>query len=186
MDKLGNNIIPISFHLLFHKIQNLLFKFLFINPIDFLHNTRTFLNAVIAMSIWQGLAFSILIYLAGLQNIPSELYEAASIDGANAIQKFWRITIAMLRPQILFLTVTGTIGALQVFEQIYILGGGSGEAGTKFGPADSGMTMVCYLYRKGFEDFQMGQASAIAYVLFAIIFILTYINWKWLLGRRTD
>ena len=127
-----------------------------------------------------------MIYLAGLQNISYELYEAASIDGANAVQQFWRITIPGLRPQILFLTVTGTIGALQVFEQIYILGGGSGEAGTKFGPADSGMTMVCYIYRKGFEQFRMGEASAVAYVLFAIIFILTYINWKWLLGRQSD
>ena len=156
------------------------------DPIDFLHNSRSFLNAVITMSIWQGLAFVILIYLAGLQNIPTEHYEAASIDGANILQKFWNITIPALRPQILFLTVTGTIGALQVFEQIYILGGGAGEAGTKFGPSDSGMTMVCYIYRKGFEEFRMGQASAIAYVLFAIIFVLTYINWKWLLGRQQD
>ncbi len=156
------------------------------DPIDFLHNSNTFLNSVILMSIWQGLAFVILIYLAGLQNIPRELYEAAEIDGANAIQKFFRITIVLLKPQILFLTVIGIIGSLQVFEQIYILGGGAGEAGSRFGPGDSGMTVVCYLYRKGFEDFQMGQASAVAYILFAIIFVLTYINWKWLLGRNSD
>ena len=156
------------------------------DPIDFLHDSRTFLNAVIVMSIWQGLAFVILIYLAGLQNIPKEHYEAAAIDGASAFRQFIHITLPSLRPQILFLTITGTIGALQVFEQIYILGGGAGEAGSKFGPADSGMTIVCYIYRKGFEQFQMGEASAAAYVLFAVIFILTYINWKWLLGKKSN
>ncbi len=156
------------------------------DPVNFLHNSQTFLYAVIAMSVWQGLAFTVLIYLAGLQNIPNELYEAAAIDGANALQNFWQITLSMLRPQILFLTVTGTIGALQVFDQIYVLGGGAGEAGSKFGPADSGMTMVCYLYRKGFEDFKMGESSAIAYILFAIIFVLTYINFKWLFGKKVD
>ena len=76
-------------------------------------------------------------------------------------------------------------GALQVFEQIYMLGGGSGEAGSKFGPADSGMTIVCYIYRKGFEDFQMGEASAVAYLLFAVIFILTWVNWKILRRQET-
>ncbi|MDI6783952.1 MAG: extracellular solute-binding protein [bacterium] len=154
------------------------------DPVMFLQDSQTFLYAVIVMSIWHGLAFVILIYLAGLQNIPKEHYEAASIDGANFIQQFFRITLPSLRPQITFLTIIGTIGAMQVFEQIYMLGGGAGEAGSKFGPADSGMTIVCHIYRKGFEDFQMGEASAVAYILFGVIFILTFINWKML--RRQE
>ncbi|MCI0512364.1 extracellular solute-binding protein [candidate division KSB1 bacterium] len=148
------------------------------DPIIFLKNKRTFLNGIIVMSIWQGLAFQILILLAGLQNIPDSLYEAASIDGAGPFSQFFKITLPGLRPQIIFLTVMGTIGCVQVFEQIFMLGGGSSEPGAKFGPEDCGMTMVPYIYRTGFEDFHMGDASAIAYILFVVIFILTYINWK--------
>jgi len=148
------------------------------DPIVFLNDPHAFLNCVIVMSIWHGLAFVILINLAGLQNIPKELYEAAQIDGAGAVRRFFSVTVPSLRPQITFLVVMGTIGAVQVFEQIYILGGGSSEAGTKFGPSDSGMTMVPLIFRKGFEDFHMGEASAVAYVLFIVIFALTYLNWK--------
>lgn len=148
------------------------------DPILFLDNQATFLNSVIIMTIWHGLAFVILINLAGLQSIPKTLYEAATIDGAGPVQTFFRITLPALRPQIVFLTITGTIGTMQVFEQIFMLGGGSGESGTKFGPNDSGMTMVPFIFRKGFEDFRMGEASAVAYILFFILFALSLLNWK--------
>jgi len=150
------------------------------DPVLFLKDKGLFLNSVIIMSIWQGLAFTILIFLAGLQNIPKEHYEAAEIDGAGALRQFFYISLPNLKPQFTFLVVMGTIGAVQVFEQIYMLGGGGGEAESKFGPADSGMTIVPFLYRKGFEFFKMGEASAIAYILFIFLFVLTFLNLKFI------
>lgn len=153
------------------------------DPITFLQTKSTFLNSVIIMSIWQGLAFVILIFLAGLQSISKSLYEAAHIDGAGAFRQFFHISLPSLRPQLVFLVIMGTIGAIQVFEQIYMLGGGAGEAESKFGPEDSGMTIVPFLYRKGFEFFKMGEASAIAYVLFVILIALTFINFKFIMKK---
>ncbi len=154
------------------------------DPIIFLQTKSTFLNSVIIMSIWQGLAFVILIFLAGLQSISKSLYEAAEIDGAGPLRQFFHISLPSLRPQLVFLVIMGTIGAIQVFEQIYMLGGGAGEAESKFGPEDSGMTIVPFLYRKGFEFFKMGEASAIAYVLFTILIILTFVNFKFIMKKN--
>ena len=154
------------------------------DPVRFLKDKDLFLNSVIVMSIWQGLAFAILIFLAGLQNINKELYEASAIDGAGPIRQFFSISLPNLKPQLTFLVIMGTIGAVQVFEQIYMLGGGAGEAESKFGPDDSGMTIVPFLYRKGFEFFKMGEASAIAYVLFILLFILTYFNLKLIMRKE--
>jgi multiple sugar transport system permease protein len=146
------------------------------DPIYFLKDTGTFLNCVIIMSIWQGLAFTILIFLAGLQNVPNQQYEAASIDGAGSIRQFLHISLPALKPQFSFLLIMGSIGAVQVFEQIFMLGGGAGEAESKFGPDDSGMTIVPFIYRKGFEFFKMGEASAVAFILFILLFIVTFFN----------
>jgi ABC-type sugar transport system permease subunit/ABC-type glycerol-3-phosphate transport system substrate-binding protein len=155
-----------------------------VDPIHFLDDKRFFLESAITVSIWQGMAFYILILLAGLQSVPETQYEAASIDGAGPLRQFLHVSLPSLRPQIIFLTVMGTIGAVQVFEQIYMLGGGAGESGSKFGPDDSGMTMVPYIYRTGFELLRMGQASAVAYVLFAVLIILTVLNLR-ALARRS-
>ena len=154
------------------------------DPIVFLKDKSFFLNCVIVMSVWQGLAFTILIYLAGFQNIPAAQYEAAEIDGAGPFRQFLHISLPGLRPQVVFLTVMGTIGAIQVFEQIYMMGGGSGEGESKFGPDDSGMTIVPFIYRKGFEYFKMGEASAVAYILFVLLLILTIFNFKLILKKE--
>lgn len=146
------------------------------DPLQFLHSERTFLYCVILLAIWSGLAFSILIFLAGLQQIPNALYEAAEVDGASPSRKFLNISLPGLRPQIVFVSVLGLIGGFQVFEPIYMLGGGAGEAGAKFGPNDSGMTMVPLIYHTGFETFEMGKSTAIAYILFAIIFVFTVVQ----------
>jgi multiple sugar transport system permease protein len=146
------------------------------DPLQFLHSEKTFLYCVILLAIWSGLAFSILIFLAGLQQIPNALYEAAEVDGASPARRFFSISLPGLRPQILFVAVLGLIGGFQVFEPIYMLGGGAGEAGAKFGPNDSGMTMVPLIYHTGFETFEMGKSTAIAYILFAIIFIFTIVQ----------
>ena len=148
------------------------------DPIPFLTSEHTFMNCVILLAIWHGLAFTILVFLAGLQQIPIELYEAASVDGANPVKQFWNVAVPGLRPQIFFVTVLGFIGAFQVFETIYTLAGKSGDANARFGPNDSALTLVPLIYHTGFETFEMGKSAAIAYILFAMILILTAIQMR--------
>jgi len=122
------------------------------------------LPSLILMSLW-GAGASMLLYLAGLQSIPTQLYEAARIDGANAWQQFWHVTLPMLTPTIFFNLVLNIIGSYQVFTPVYIL--------TNGGPNNATLTMVLYLFRKSFQQFEFGYASAIAWVLFAIIMVFT-------------
>jgi multiple sugar transport system permease protein len=122
------------------------------------------LPSLILMSLW-GAGASMLLYLAGLQSIPTHLYEAARIDGANSWQQFWHVTLPMLTPTIFFNLVLNIIGSYQVFTPVYIL--------TNGGPNNATLTMVLYLFRKSFQQFEFGYASAIAWVLFAIIMVFT-------------
>jgi multiple sugar transport system permease protein len=124
--------------------------------------------AVIIMSIWQGLGYNIVIFLAGLQAISPDLYEAAAIDGANAPRQFWHITLPLLSPVTFFVLVLGVIGALQVFAAPYVM--------TQGGPANATLTVVMQLYREAFQFQRMGLASAMAYVLFVLIVGLTLVN----------
>lgn len=119
------------------------------------------------------MGYNMILFLAGLQNIGQDIYEAASIDGANTRQKFFSITLPLLRPTLLFVVVTGTIGAFQVFESIYVLFTDAEGVG---GLLDSGLSSVVYLYDQGFRQFNLGYASAVAWILFFIIFTLTLIN----------
>lgn len=146
------------------------------DPVPFLTSEHTFLNCVVILAIWQGLAFTILIFVAGLQQIPAQLYEAAAIDGAGPGRRFFNIAVPGLRPQILFTAVLGVIGSFQVFETIYTLAGKSGDAGARFGPNDSALTMVPLIYHTGFETFEMGKSAAIAYLLFGLILIMTFVQ----------
>ncbi|MGH4120473.1 carbohydrate ABC transporter permease [Clostridium sp.] len=130
------------------------------------------LIAIIFMAVWSSVGVTMIIFLAGLQEVPQTVYEAAEIDGANKFQRFFRITIPLIKPTIFFNLVMTVIGTLQMFDQAYVISGGKG------GPLDSTMTVVLYLYNKGFKEFEMGYASAIAFVLFAIIFSLTLIQKK--------
>jgi ABC-type sugar transport system permease subunit/ABC-type glycerol-3-phosphate transport system substrate-binding protein len=154
------------------------------DPIPFLTSEHTFLDCVITLAIWHGLAFTILVLLAGLQQISEQLYEAASVDGAGPIRQFWHVAIPGLRPQIFFLTVLGVIGGFQVFETIYTLAGKSGDAGARFGPNDSALTMVPLIYHTGFETFEMGKSAAIAYVLFALILAVTALQLRFYRRRE--
>lgn len=166
-------------------INGLLLKFgLIRDPIPFLTSEHTFLSCVIVVGIWHGLAFTILVLLAGLQQIPEQLYEAASVDGAGAVRQFWHIAIPGLRPQIFFLTVLGLIGGFQVFESIYTLINKSGDAAARFGPNDSALTMVPLVYHTGFETFEMGKSAAIAYVLFALILVVTMLQLRFYRRRE--
>ncbi len=125
--------------------------------------------AIIFMKLW-GAGGSIILWLAGLQGIPESLYEAAEIDGANSWQKFWYVTIPMISPYIFFNMVMGIIGSLQIFTESYIMTGG--------GPVDSTLFYVYYLFNNAFRYFKMGYASAMAWILFIIIMVLTLIQLK--------
>lgn len=129
--------------------------------------------ALIIMSTW-GLGTYMLIFLAGLQGIPSHLFEAATLDGATHIQKFWRITLPILSPAILFNMVIALINAFQVFTVAYVMAGNQGVGG----PANSTLFYLLYLYQTAFAYFRMGRASAMALLLFVIIFIVTLIVFK--------
>jgi len=134
---------------------------------EWLFNTKTAMPAMIVMSLW-GIGSTVLIYLAGLQGIPEHLYEAADIDGANAIQKFRNVTIPLMTPVIFFNVIVGIIGSFQTFTQFYVM--------TNGGPANATLVYVLYLYRNAFEYFKMGYASALAWVLFFVILVLTAIQ----------
>lgn len=139
------------------------------SPIFWLQDPATAKLALIFMSMW-GVGGQMVILLAGLQGIPAELHDAASVDGAGAWAKFWRITLPMLTPSLFFVLVIGIINSFQVFTSAFILTGG--------GPKDATLFYMLHLYYKAFQDFQMGYASAMAWVLFLIILTLTMIQFK--------
>lgn len=130
--------------------------------------------ALILMALW-ALGSAMIVFLAGLQGIPLELYEAASIDGANGWSSFWAVTMPMLSPVIFFNLVVGVIGSFQIFTSVFIISNGQGS------PSNSTLFLVLYLYQNGFTYFRMGYASAIAWLLFVIVLIFTGLQF---LGAR--
>ncbi len=129
------------------------------------------LSSIMIMSIWQGAGYTMVIYLAGLQGVPSQLYEAAEIDGAGPWQRFRNVTLPMLTPTTFFLLIVGFIGAFQFFAESYMM--------TRGGPRYATMSLVYLIYDNGFNFFKMGFASAIAWVLFAVVFLLTVIQLRY-------
>ena len=128
---------------------------------------------LIMQGLW-GAGGGMILWLAGLQGVPQSLYEAARIDGAKGWAQFRHVTLPMLSPYIFFSLIMGTIGALQTFDTVYVLGGGDGSAG----PSDSMLVPVLFLFNNAFRYFKMGYASAIAWVIFIIILLLTLIQWQ--------
>lgn len=151
------------------------------STITFLADPHWTMPILVIMAVWGGMGYAMVIFLAGLQAIPPELHEAAAIDGANERQRFWCITLPLLRPVLLYVLITGMISAFQVFEAVYIVFRSVESIG---GVLDSGLTLVPYLYYQGFQRFKMGYASAIAWVLFVLIFALTLINLR--VGRASE
>lgn len=137
-------------------------------PLLWLADPNLAMPAVIIMTIWGGAGYHMVIYLAGLQAIPEEFYDAAKVDGANGLQRFRYITLPLLMPTSLFLLITSVIGSFQVFTQIYIM--------TNGGPLNRTTTIGYYLYEKAFRQFDMGYASALAYALFGLILVFTIIQ----------
>ncbi len=131
--------------------------------------------AIIVMSIWQGLGVNIIIFLAGLQAIPREYYDASDVDGAGRWGRFRNVTLPLLTPSIFFTGILSFIGAMQVFDQVYILA----RPGP---PTEATITLVYFIYEEGFRFFRMGQASAAAWVLFVVAATLTYFYFR--LQRR--
>jgi multiple sugar transport system permease protein len=138
---------------------------------DWLQSRTWAMPAIILMSVWKGLGYNMVLYLAGLQGIPRHLYEAAEIDGASGWHKFRHITLPLLTPTTFFIVIISIIGSFQVFEQAYIM--------TQGGPARATVTSVYYIYENGFQWYRMGYASAVAWVLFALIMLVTLIQWRY-------
>ncbi len=138
--------------------------------------------AIATIVAWRWTGYNAIIFLAGLQAISSDIYEAAKVDGASSRQQFWQITVPLLRPVILFTAVTSTIGGLQIFTESQVLFGASGSIG---GPGDGGLTIVSYLYDNAFGSNQFGYGAAIGWALFILIVLFSIINWR-LIGGRDD
>ena len=144
-------------------------KMLGIEPVSWLGDPNVVLLSFILMSIW-GSGANMLIYLGALQSVPTELYEAAEVDGAGSARKFFKITVPMITPVIFFTLINGIIQSLQEFQTPFIL--------TNGGPADSSLFIVLYLYRNAFQWFRMGYASAIAWIIFAYVLVLSLLVMK--------
>lgn len=126
--------------------------------------------AIIIENIWHYLGYYMVLFLAGLQGIPRQLYEAAEVDGAGKWQQFWRITLPLLSPTTFLVIVLRVIGAFQIFEEVYVM--------TEGGPWHATESVVYYVYQNAFKSFQMGYASAMAILLFAVIFLCTLVQFK--------
>lgn len=151
-------------------LMNQLLEWIGISSIPWLsHPFWAKVSLILAMT-WRWVGYNMVIYLAALQNISEDLYEAASIDGASKVRQFFSITIPQLKPVILFTAILSTIGTLQLFDEPYTL--------TKGGPSDETLTIGMYLYQTGFRYFDFGYASTIAYVIVVLIAILSFIQFK--------
>src|SRR2546425_2766569 len=146
-----------------------------LGPVNWLGDPKTALLAVMLVSVWMQLGYELTVFLAGLRAIPQAYLDAARVDGANAWQRFWRVTFPLLRPVTLFVLVTGIIGAFQVLALVMVLTGG--------GPLGATDVIVYRIYRTAWELLQFGDASAMALLLFAVLFGVTWVQLK-LLDRR--
>ncbi|MCC3411047.1 MULTISPECIES: sugar ABC transporter permease [unclassified Microcoleus] len=139
-----------------------------LNPIPWLSSTVWAMPVIILLTVWKQLGFNMVVFLAGLQAIPVNRYEAAELDGANGWQQFWHITLPGLRPTLVFATITTAIFTLRSFEQVYVITGG--------GPLNSTNLLVYYIYEQAFSQFDFGYAAAAATFLMAIALILVYVQ----------
>jgi multiple sugar transport system permease protein len=142
---------------------------------DWLGDPRWAMPALILLAIWRGFGYAMVIFLAGLQNVPEELYEAARIDGAGPWKQFWHVTVPQLGPTFVFVGIITAIGFLQVFAEPYVMTPDGG-------PLNATLTIVMLMYREGFRWWNMGYAAAVAFVLFALVLLATIGN---ALVRRT-
>ena len=158
-------------------LLNLVLQRLGLPRLTWLSDIRLAMPSIILMTVWQGAGWSMIIYLAGLQGIPESLYEAAQIDGAEKWQQFHRITLPLLAPVTLFVVIISCISALQVFSQIFVMTGG--------GPLNATTTVTHQIWTNAFRFFRLGFASAMSFLLFMVILIISILNNR-LFGRSIE
>ena len=141
-----------------------------LGPLPWLAAPETAMLSIIIATVWWTAGYNMVMYLAGLQDIPVTVREAARIDGASRWQEFWHVTLPMLRPVTFFVVVMSIAKSFQVFGQVYVM--------TQGGPSNSTLTIVNYLYVVGFTWFEMGYAAAIAYALFALLLVITVVQFR--------
>lgn len=151
-------------------IINYILSLIGVAPIDWLGEPSTAMPAIVLMSVWKNFGYNMIIFIAGLQNIPEDLYEAASIEGASGWQKFKSITLPMLAPTTIFISIITMIGYFQLFAEPYIM--------TQGGPLNSTLSIVQFMYQEGFRWWNMGYSASIAFVLFFIIMLGTIVQLK--------
>ena len=139
-------------------------------PLSWLSHPTLTLYAVMFVTLWKGLGWYMVIYLAGLQSIPTEYEEAADIDGASRARIFWHVTVPLLRPYVLLASLISTMAAVKVFEEIYVM--------TRGGPFFSTYTMFMYIFDEAFQELNMGYAAALAVVLAAVILVFSVLNFR--------
>lgn len=156
-------------------VLNYLIGLIGIPPQRWLNDPNLAMISVAIMSVWKGMGYNMVIFLAGLQGIPVHLYESAELDGASSFRKFWHITLPLLTPSLFFVSVMATIGSFQVFDQVFVM--------TQGGPGNATLVYNYYLYQNAFQYFKMGYASSMAYVLLLIMFVVTLLQVKYL-GKK--
>ncbi|MEO6331479.1 MAG: sugar ABC transporter permease [Gemmatimonadaceae bacterium] len=165
--------VSIVWRYLYHTRYGLLnygLSHLGIGPIDWLGDPRWAMPAIILLAVWKNFGYNMLIFIAGLQSIPAELYDAAEIDGAGPVRRFFNVTLPLLGPTLLFVGVVTMIGYFQLFAEPYVM--------TQGGPLRATTSVVLLMYEEGFRWWRMGYAAAIAFVLFLVILIATLIQFR--------
>ncbi len=166
--------VVVVWQLLYHPSMGPINSFLMAigieNPPKWLSSSKWAMPAVIITSVWKNVGYYMIIFLAGLQGISAELYEAADLDGADSLQKFWYVTIPLLRPIIFFVSIITVINSFKVFDMVYML--------TNGGPGRATNVLVYSIYTEGFRKYNFGYASAMAYVLFLMIMVVTMIQFR--------
>jgi len=159
-------------------LLNQLLKYLRLAPegIPWLTSPHWAIFSVMAVTVWKGLGYYMVIYLAGLQSIPAELYEAAALDGSDGLRQHWDITVPLMRPYLILVAIISAIAATKVFEEVYIM--------TQGGPRNSSKTVVYYLYEQAFQNLEISYACTIGLVLFLGILVLSIINLQISQGRE--
>jgi len=179
----GSIAIGISWRWIFDRnglVNSVLISFgVMDQPIQWLTEPDAILAIAILLTIWAGVGYYSVIFVAGLQNVPEELYDAARIDGCNSFQTHWYVSLPALRPQVVFVAVISSLAALKVFDEIYVLTNRTG------GILDSGVTMVFYLWKQAFTLSHAGYASAIAMVLLVVTLAFSIVNVQ-LIERRAE
>ena len=141
-----------------------------LGPYNWLQSEQLVIPSIVLMTLWKQAGYVMVIFLAGLLQIPIEYYEAARVDGAGKSMSFYYITLPCLRPTTLFVTVTSMIGSFQVFTQVYVM--------TKGGPGTASRVLVYHIYETAFGIFDMGKASAVAFIFFLLVMIFTLIQFR--------